>query len=48
MVVSNTALLTMNSPLKKGKRAKRNLSVGVSSGDEEQPETTETESAMRV
>jgi hypothetical protein len=48
MVISNTAALTMNSPSKKGKRVKRNLSVGVSSGDEEQPERNDQESAMRV
>ena len=35
MVISNHSALTMNSPLKKVKRAKRNLSVDVSSGDEE-------------
>ena len=35
MVVTNNATLQMNSPIKKAKRAKRNLSIDASSGEEE-------------
>jgi len=48
MVISNNSALAMNTPLKKVKRAKRNLSVDVSSGDEEQPERVEHEMHMRI
>ena len=45
MVITNNAQLNMNSPNKKAKRAKRNLSVDISSGEEEQAELQHRDSS---
>ena len=45
VVVTNNAQISMNSPQKKARRPKRNLSVEVSSGDEETNRTNNRNNA---
>ena len=45
MVVTNNSTLQMNSPVKKAKRVKRNLSIDASSGDEENADIRVNEGA---